>query len=80
MERVFGTLKRSYGFRRATYVALALGARYVSLARPFLVAADESPEAVIALGERLIRELRTAMFLVGARTPKELRRGLLIQA
>jgi isopentenyl-diphosphate delta-isomerase len=47
--------------------ALALGASYFSMARPFLVAAHESPEAVIALGRRVIAELRTAMFLTGAR-------------
>jgi len=45
--------------------ALALGARHVALARPFLVAAEQSAEAVVALGRRLMRELRTAMFLVG---------------
>lgn len=58
--------------------ALALGAGFVSLARPFLLAAVDSAEAVIALGERLIRELRTAMFLVGAGSIDQLDRSRLI--
>jgi isopentenyl-diphosphate delta-isomerase len=58
--------------------ALALGARYVSVARPFLLAADRSAELVVALGERLIGELRTAMFLSGAATLADLRRETLI--
>ncbi|MBZ5706966.1 MAG: type 2 isopentenyl-diphosphate Delta-isomerase [Acidobacteriia bacterium] len=46
--------------------ALALGADYVSVARPFLIAAERSAAAAIEAGERLIHELRLAMFLVGA--------------
>lgn len=46
--------------------ALALGADFVSVARPFLLAAEQSLDAAIALGQRLIHELRIAMFLVGA--------------
>lgn len=58
--------------------ALALGARYVSVARPFLLAAEHSAERVVALGQRLIRELRTAMFLAGAARVSDLQRGRLI--
>ena len=58
--------------------ALALGAHYVALARPFLLAAEQSDELVVELGERLIRELRTAMFLSGVAKLPDLRRGLLI--
>jgi isopentenyl-diphosphate delta-isomerase len=58
--------------------ALALGADYVSVARPFLAAALESPEAVVAIGARLIRELRTAMFLVGCARLADLDRRCLI--
>ena len=58
--------------------ALTLGADYVALARPFLLAARESADAVVALGERFIREMRTAMFLVGARDVAELDRKLLL--
>jgi isopentenyl-diphosphate delta-isomerase len=60
--------------------AIALGARYVSVARPFLLAAEHSPERVIALGRRLIRELRTAMFLVGVKRVEGLTRDLLVDA
>lgn len=45
--------------------ALALGAQYVSVARPFLVAAMESADAVVSTGQRIIQELQTAMFLAG---------------
>lgn len=59
--------------------ALALGASYFSMARPFLIAAHESPEAVIALGRRVITELRTAMFLTGVRECGELHQSLLLR-
>ena len=59
--------------------ALALGARYVSVARPFLLAANDSAEAVVALGQRLMRELRTAMFLSGAGDLNALRREQLLR-
>ena len=58
--------------------ALALGADYVAVARPFLLAAAQSAEAVAAVGGRLIRELRAAMFLVGAATLESLDRSVLI--
>ncbi|MGI8782858.1 MAG: type 2 isopentenyl-diphosphate Delta-isomerase [Acidobacteriota bacterium] len=59
--------------------ALALGAQYVSVAKLFLLAATESAEAVVETGCRLIRELRTAMFLVGARNVDQLDRSLLME-
>jgi isopentenyl-diphosphate delta-isomerase len=52
--------------------ALALGADYVAVARPFLKAALESPEAVIAVGQRLIDQMRTACFLAGCPALREL--------
>jgi isopentenyl-diphosphate Delta-isomerase len=54
--------------------ALALGADLVGLAQPFLEAAVESPEAVVARIDRIVRELKIAMFCVGARTLAELRK------
>lgn len=59
--------------------ALALGADYVAVARPFLEAATESPEAVIRLGQRLIDEMRNAMFLVGAASPEALGPHLVVR-
>ncbi|MDH5750811.1 MAG: type 2 isopentenyl-diphosphate Delta-isomerase [Deltaproteobacteria bacterium] len=52
--------------------ALALGGHMVSMARPFLQAAMDSADEVIRLGQRFIREMKTAMFLVGARQLEEL--------
>ncbi len=52
--------------------ALALGARMVGMAYRFLAAATESPERVIERVERTIRELKIAMFCLGARTPADL--------
>lgn len=60
--------------------ALALGAHYVSVARPFFLAAQHSPEAVVDLGQRLIREIRTAMFLCGAGEIAHLNPDLFIAA
>lgn len=48
--------------------ALALGAQVVAVARPLLKPAIESPEAVIEHLERLILELRIALFVAGARS------------
>jgi isopentenyl-diphosphate delta-isomerase len=45
--------------------AVILGARLCGLAAPFLKPATESPEAVVAVIERLRREFVTAMFLMG---------------
>ncbi len=46
--------------------AIALGADAAALALPFLKAAEDSAEAVGAVIEQLIRELRIAMFCIGA--------------
>lgn len=59
--------------------ALALGAHYVSVARPFLISATQSVEAVVQTGERIIQEMRTAMFLLGVKRTEELNRGLFIR-
>jgi isopentenyl-diphosphate delta-isomerase len=58
--------------------AFAMGADFASVARPFLLAAMESPDAVVSTGRKLIREIRTAMFLVGAGSIGELDRTFLI--
>lgn len=55
--------------------ALALGADLVGLARPLLERALVSEEATIAWLDGFIAELRTAMFLVGAATPADLKRA-----
>jgi len=47
--------------------ALALGAQVVALAQPLLAAALDSADAVVAVLERLLRELRVAMFACGVR-------------
>jgi isopentenyl-diphosphate delta-isomerase len=54
--------------------ALALGAGLVGLAYPFLEAATLSAEAVEAKIERIERELRIAMFCLGAHDLESLRR------
>jgi isopentenyl-diphosphate delta-isomerase len=57
--------------------ALALGADAVALARPFLVAASEGEEALVAAIEQLVTEIRIAFFCCGARNVQALRqRGL----
>lgn len=74
LERIPPELKRrgrlvaSGGIRNGIQAAkaIALGADFVAMARPFILAARDSTEAVEAVGERFIRELRTAMFLCGA--------------
>ncbi len=53
--------------------ALALGADLVSIAQPVLAAALESGQAVQAILERFVAELRVACFAAGVRTPAELR-------
>ena len=53
--------------------ALALGATAVGIAQPLLRPATESASAVIAVLERFILELRTAMFCIGARDLEKLR-------
>ena len=54
--------------------ALALGATVVGVARPVLQAALEGEAALEAWLQQWLLELRTALFLTGARTPDELRR------
>lgn len=58
--------------------AIALGATLVGVARPLLVAASEGEEAVHAWVDGFLHELRSVMFLLGARTPGELRRKRLV--
>lgn len=58
--------------------AIALGADAVGIARPFLQRAVEGLESVRSYILELIRELRTVMFLVGARDVEELRRTPLV--
>jgi len=54
--------------------AIALGADAVGIAKPFLHRAVEGLDSVRNYILELIRELRTVMFLVGARDVEELRR------
>ena len=54
-------------------VALALGADVVAVARPLLSAAESSEDAVVALLESLIYQLRVICFCAGVRRPSELR-------
>lgn len=74
-----GRIVASGGMRNGVQAvkALALGADYVAMARPFMLAAKESTEAVVAVGRRFIREMRTAMFLVGAARLSRVRDHLL---
>jgi isopentenyl-diphosphate Delta-isomerase len=53
--------------------ALALGASAVGVGLPLLRCALEGQDAVDAWIERFLEELRTVLFLTGARTPDELR-------
>ncbi|MFP4243912.1 MAG: type 2 isopentenyl-diphosphate Delta-isomerase [Ectothiorhodospira sp.] len=46
--------------------AIALGADLGAMARPFLVAAEAGDEALDALVERVVKELRVALFAAGA--------------
>jgi isopentenyl-diphosphate Delta-isomerase len=58
--------------------AIALGATLVGVARPLLVAAREGEQAIHAWIDGFLHELRTVMFLLGARTPTELRQARLV--
>ncbi len=58
-------------------VALALGADAVALARPLLVAAAESEEAVVKVLESLILELRIICFCTGSRDVSALSKRLI---
>ncbi len=55
--------------------AIALGADLVGLAYPFLAAAQRSPDDVAERIERLVHELKIAMFCLGARSLSELARA-----
>jgi len=71
----------SGGIRNGIEVAkaLALGADAVALALPLLRAAERCvDEAALAL-ERVVEELRTAMFVTGCRTVPELRHRALVR-
>ena len=52
--------------------ALALGAQLTGMASPYLAAAQESAEAVRSVIERTRQELRTAMFLTGSASLRQL--------
>jgi isopentenyl-diphosphate Delta-isomerase len=69
------TIIASGGLRSAEDMAtaLALGADAVACALPFLKAASDGVDGVIALIERYIHTLRLLHFVCGARTPIELR-------
>jgi len=58
--------------------AIALGASAVALGRPLVIAAQESAAAVVMVLERLISELKLAMFLTGAKTVADLQQADLI--
>ncbi len=59
--------------------ALTLGADLVGVAQPFLVAAEVSAEAAAARATRTIRELKIAMFCLGARDVPALRQVRLVE-
>jgi isopentenyl-diphosphate delta-isomerase len=54
--------------------AIALGADLAGMAYPFLEAALESPEMVVAKIQRTVRELEISMFCLGARSIRDLRK------
>ncbi|MBD3362614.1 type 2 isopentenyl-diphosphate Delta-isomerase [Candidatus Dojkabacteria bacterium] len=62
------------GVRSGLHIAIsiALGANMATSARPFLKAATQSPEAVMKIIQGYKDELRTAMFLSGAKNLKQL--------
>lgn len=64
----------SGGIRNGVDVAktIALGATMAGLAGPFLKAAVDSPEAVLEIIQRIIREIQICMFAVGAKDLKAL--------
>jgi isopentenyl-diphosphate delta-isomerase len=72
----------SGGIRNGIEVAkaLALGADAVALALPFLRAADRSTDDVAEEIDRIVAELRTAMFATGSASVADLRRRRLVAA
>jgi isopentenyl-diphosphate Delta-isomerase len=68
-------LMASGGIRTGLEIAksLKLGANVAAMAKPLLEPALHSPEAVIAHLEKVIFELRVALFVAGARNVKSLR-------
>jgi isopentenyl-diphosphate delta-isomerase len=60
--------------------AIALGADAAALALPILRAADRSVEDAVEAISRIVAELRTAMFLTGARTIADLRTRKVLRA
>jgi len=71
----FGLVFGSGGVRTGLDVAkaIALGADLAGIARPFLHAATEGPEAADHYARRLIEGLRVTMFAIGATTVGALR-------
>jgi isopentenyl-diphosphate delta-isomerase len=72
----------SGGIRTGVEVAkaIAMGADLAGFALPLLKPATESPERVEEYLEKIISQLKDAMFLVGARNLKELRKVRVIYA
>jgi isopentenyl-diphosphate delta-isomerase len=68
------------GIRNGIQVAkaLALGATACGIAMPLLSKAIKGSDRVVSELQRIINELKTAMFLVGASTVEELRKSELI--
>jgi isopentenyl-diphosphate delta-isomerase len=76
LRRIDGvTIIGSGGLRNGVDLAkaLALGADLGGLAQPFLEAAIDSTERVVARIDRIVQELKIAMFCLGARTVADLR-------
>lgn len=69
------TIIGSGGLRNGVDVAkaIAAGAHLAGMAYPFLLAARESNDAVVRAVTRIVRQLRIAMFCVGAGTIADLR-------
>ena len=72
----------SGGIRTGVEVAkaISMGADLAGLALPLLRPATESPESVRKHLEKIVSQLKDAMFLVGAKNLKELRRTRVIYA
>jgi len=73
------TVIGSGGLRNGLDVAkaIALGADLTGMAYPFLEAATEAPESVVARIDRIVQELEIVMLCVGARTIEDLKRTTL---